>query len=212
MAAKKVALIISSVRGVRVGPSVVDWVHKTLKTSSATPAPELSIVDIATFNLPAFNEKAMPAMVPDKAQFEFEHSKKWSAAIAPFDGYIFVSPEYNYGVPGAVKNAIDYLYNEWIGKPVLIITYGIQGATIASGNLKETLTGMKLRVVETRPQLKFAGPGQEEMFQAIGAGILGPKTVELWEAEQKETVLKGFEELTTLLHTPPPVVEPVKGA
>jgi NAD(P)H-dependent FMN reductase len=203
----KVALIIASTRAVRVGPTAVDFVHKVLLTSPSTPKPEISIIDIASFNLPVFNERAVPAMVPEHAQFEYEHSKAWSAAIKRFDGYIFVTPEYNLGVPGGVKNSIDYLYNEWIGKPVLIVTYGIHGGNLSSDSLKQTLSGMKLRVVETRPMLKFAGPGREEMMMAA-AGKVGPKTMEEWEEVAKEPLLKGFGELVELLEAPAP--EPAK--
>jgi len=205
---KKVALIIGSTRVIRAGPEVVSFVKKTLLTSPSTTAPEIEIVDIADFNLPVFNEKTLPAMVPAQGQFEHEHSKKWSAAIAPFDGYIFVAPEYNFGLPGGLKNAIDYLYNEWIGKPVLIVTYGIFGGSSSSDQLQKTLNGMKLRVVETRPQLAYAGPGMADMFAATGTGKVGPNSIELWEKEGKEPLLKGFTELVELLETPVP--EPAK--
>jgi NAD(P)H-dependent FMN reductase len=199
---KKVALIIGSTRAIRAGPEVVAFVQKILLTSPATPKPEISIVDVASFNLPVFNEKIMPAMVPARGQFEYEHSKKWSAAIASFDAYVFVSPEYNFGLPGGVKNAIDYLYNDWIGKPILIVTYGIMGGSSSSAQLEKTLSGMKLRVVETRPQLPYAGPGMDEMFAASGTGNLGPNTLELWEKEGKDPLLKGFAQLVELLETP----------
>lgn len=117
-----------------------------------------------------------------------------------------MSAEYNYGLPGGIKNAIDYLYNEWIGKPVMIVTYGIHGGQIASRNLNETLKGMKLRVVETRPELKFGGEGMEEVFGAIG-GILGEKSLRLWEETKREVLIKAYEELVELLETP---TEPVK--
>jgi NAD(P)H-dependent FMN reductase len=205
---KKIALIIGSTRSVRAGPAVVDVVHKIFLSSTSTPKPELSIIDIAEFNLPVFNERVLPAMVPAQAQLEHEHSKAWSAAIALFDGYVLVSPEYNYGVPGGVKNAIDYLYNEWIGKPMLIVTYGIHGGKISSDSLQKTLEGMKLRVVETRPQLTYAGPGMDETFATTATGTLGPKTMKLWEEEGKEPLLKGFKELVELLESPAP--EPAK--
>lgn len=205
--AKKVALIIASTRPVRIGPSVAEFVHKTFLGSTADPKPEISILDIAKFNLPVFNELILPAMVPFKGQFEHEHSKAWSAAMAPFDGYVFVSPEYNYGIPGGVKNAIDYLYNEWVGKPMLIVTYGIFGGASSSEALKKTLAGMKLRVVETRPQLSYFGGAGGEMLMAAGEGKLGPKTLELWETEKKEELLKGFGELVELLETPSPEPE-----
>ena len=137
-------------------------------------------------------------------QFEFEHSKAWSAAMAPFDAYIFVAPEYNLGVPGGVKNAIDYLYNEWIGKPVLIVTYGIYGGLRSSEALTGTLSGMKLRVAETRPALSFAGwPDKSELMTASGQGKIGEKTLKMWEKEGKEPLLKGFGELIELMETPP---------
>jgi NAD(P)H-dependent FMN reductase len=199
----KVALIVASTRALRIGPTVVDFVHKVLQTSPATSATDISIVDVASFKLPVFNERAVPAMVPEYAQFEYEHSKAWSAAIKEFDGYVFISPEYNFGPPGGVKNAIDYLYNEWIGKPIFIVAYGIFGGTHASDALKQTLSGMKLRVVETRPLLKLAGPGREEMMMA-SVGKVGPKTMEGWEETAKEPLLKGFEELVELLNTPAP--------
>jgi NAD(P)H-dependent FMN reductase len=199
---KKVALIIGSTRAVRAGPTVVDFVYKIFLASPSTPKPELSIIDIATFNLPVFNERILPAMIPAYGQFEHEHSKAWSAAIAPFDGYVFVAPEYNFGTPGGLKNAIDYLYNEWIGKPVLIVTYGIKGGNMTSESLKTTLNGMKLRVVETRPALKYAGPGMDDMMAAAGTGNVGPNSLKLWEEEGKEPLLKGFAELIELLETP----------
>ena len=204
MAPKRIALILSSTRAVRIGPSVVSFIQKVLSTSSATPKPELSIIDVATFNLPVFNEKALPQTVPAMAQFEHAHSKAWSEAVAPFDGYVFISPEYNFGVPGGVKNAIDYLYNEWIGKPIFIVTYGIQGATHSSDSLKTILEGMKLRVVPTRPQLKFAGlPALDEVF-AAAAGSLGEKTLKGWEESEdvKNELLDGFAELVTKLEEP----------
>jgi len=209
-AAKKVAIIIGSTRVVRAGPAVVEFVHKVFETSSATPKPLLSTIDIAAFNLPVFNERILPAMVPAMGQFEHEHSKAWSAAIAPFDGYVFVAPEYNFGTPGGLKNAIDYLYNEWIGKPVLIVTYGIQGGKTSSESLEKTLKGMKLRVVETKPQLKYAGPGMDDMYAATGTGVVGPNSLKLWEEEGKEPLLKGFAELVELMEAP--VSEPAKQA
>jgi NAD(P)H-dependent FMN reductase len=206
---KKVALIIASTRAVRVGPTVVDFVHKVLLTSPSNQRPEISIIDIVSFNLPVFNERVVPALIPKHGQFEYEHSKAWSAAIKQFDGYIFVAPEYNHGVPGGLKNAIDYLFHEWTGKPVFIVTYGIHGGNFSSDALKQTLSVvMKLRVVETRPMLKFASRGREEAMMAA-VGKVGPKTMEEWEEAAKEPLLKGFGELIELLEAP---VEPPKAA
>jgi len=152
----------------------------------------------------------MPAMVPAYGQFEHEHSKKWSAAIAAFDGYIITCPEYNFGIPGGVKNAIDYLYNDWIGKPILIVSYGIKGATVASEALKTILEGMKLKVVSTRPSWSFQGEGMSEVMLAGGQGVLGPITKKYWEENSGEDLLKAYGELIELLEAPAP--EPAKAA
>jgi NAD(P)H-dependent FMN reductase len=138
-------------------------------------------------------------MIPARGSYTHAHSIAWSEAISPFDAYILVSPEYNFGVPASVKNAIDYVYNEWIGKPILIVTYGIQGGKESSAQLGTILTGMKLGVVETKPQLTFH---DEEKYVPVGTGELGPLTVENWEKEGKGPLLKGFEELVEKLEKP----------
>ena len=200
---KKVALIIGSTRAIRVGPAVVEFVHKVFLSSPATPKPEISIVDVAKFNLPVFNERIFPTMVPANGQFEHEHSIAWSAAIASFDAFVWVSAEYNAGVPGGVKNAIDYLFHELVGKPALIVTYGIFGGKKSSESLKTTLTAMKLRVAETLPRLSFAAsPGKADLMMAGTQGKIGPKTLELWEQEGTEPLLKGFRELIDLIKAP----------
>lgn len=90
----RVALITGSTRTPRAGNHVVTWVHDILKTR---PSDNLSIepLHIADFNLPVYDEPVMPALVPAVKQFVHEHSKRWSAAIQSFAGYIFVIPEYS---------------------------------------------------------------------------------------------------------------------
>lgn len=139
-------------------------------------------------------------MVPEKAQFQYEHSKAWSAEIARHDGYVLVVPEYNYGLAGGAKNAIDYLLNEWKGKPAGVVSYGVKGGTTASEQAKGALAGMGLRVAETRPNLPFAG--QSDVFAAIGGGKLGEDTRKAWEAQHAADVRKLAEDLKGLLLQP----------
>jgi len=195
----------------RVGANVTAWAHSVFKTSTTSPAPEMMLVDVKDYNLPFFDEAVHPSMVPYMAQFEHEHSKKWSAAIQSFDGYVIVSGEYNQGVPASVKNAIDYLYNEWAAKPLLIVTYGIHGGNDSSESLTKALTNMKVNIMDTKPQLAFAGPGMEDLGLATSKGQIGADTMKLWEATGREPLLKGFEELVTALNLPPPIVEKVQG-
>jgi NAD(P)H-dependent FMN reductase len=124
----KIAIIIGSTRTGRVGAKVEAWLNPILK--GAAPDVAFTTVDVATFKLPVFDESVIPAMVPAMAQWTKPHSAAWSDEIAKYDGYVLVANEYNFGVSGSTKNAIDYLYHAWIGKPILIITYGIFGGKL----------------------------------------------------------------------------------
>ncbi|KAF7503253.1 hypothetical protein GJ744_004044 [Endocarpon pusillum] len=199
---QKVALITGSVRTPRVGPDVADWVASILPQDNNKDGIEIERVAIADFKLPVFDEFVIPAMVPTYAQFQHEHSKKWSDAIRSFAGYIFVTPEYNAGVPGGVKNAIDYLYSEWPGKPAAVISYGMQGGIRANEQLAYTLEMiMKLKVVEPRVEMAFSGgSGQPDSIAASTQGKLGDDTKKEWtENGNKEKVLRAFEALSQIV-------------
>ncbi|KAJ3546087.1 hypothetical protein NM208_g2183 [Fusarium decemcellulare] len=197
--APSIAIIAASTRKVRVGKNVAETVQKIIQDNGELSGTNLAFIDLADFNLPVFDEETIPANVPERGQFVHEHSKKWSAAIGEHDGYIFVSPEYNYGTPGGVKNAIDYLMNEWKGKPLAVVTYGMQGGTFASDQLKHSLSMMGLNVVETRPQLPFHGGLGPDAFAAIGEGKLGDATKKDWETDHKDSIIKAFDEVKVLL-------------
>ena len=105
----KIAVIIGSTRPNRNGEAVAKWVYKiTRKRSDA----EFELVDIKDFNLPLLGEPVPPSL----GQYSKPHTKVWAAKIGSFDGYVFVSPEYNHGIAGALKNAIDFLFAEWNNK------------------------------------------------------------------------------------------------
>src|SRR5204862_4102995 len=133
-----IAVVITSTRTPRVGPNVAAFVQDKLRLEGEQAGVSLKLVNVADYDLPLYNEPVIPAMVPAQASFSFEHSKAWSAEMGRHDGYVFVIPEYNFGLAGATKNAVDYLYNELTAKPVLIVSYGIHGGTIASENLKRS--------------------------------------------------------------------------
>lgn len=145
-APKSIAIIIASTRTPRVGPNVVKFIKQTIETKADTSDVALTVVDLADFKLPVFDEPAVPASVLDPANYKHEHSIKWGTEIAKHDGYVFVSPEYNFGMPGGVKNAVDYVYHEWKGKPIAVFTYGILGGSSASEQLQHVLKNVGLQV------------------------------------------------------------------
>ncbi|KAK7183991.1 hypothetical protein DPSP01_012271 [Paraphaeosphaeria sporulosa] len=194
----RIALIIGSTRTPRAGSHVATWVHSILKTRSSDSL-TIEPLSIADFNLPVYDEPVMPAMVPAMKQFTHEHSKKWSAAIASFQGYIFVIPEYNYGLAGGTKNAVDYLKNEWPGKPVAIISYGVHGGSKANEQLAESLgIVMQMKVVPTKVLLPFAAGS--DLMSAVNEGRIGDASLKEWEENgKKDEILKAVAEIAEVL-------------
>jgi NAD(P)H-dependent FMN reductase len=209
---KKVAVIIGSTRQNRIGPQVADFVLSVIsKSKSTTTPPTLSLVDINDFNLPIFDEPAPPASIqPPFDAFAHDHSKVWSRAMAKYDGYIFVTAEHNFSIPGATKNAIDFLYHAWIGRPVLIVSYGIMGGISASNTLKTVLEGMHLKVMETRPAFEFPerNPEAHNMSPGVSAAFGGKLIEAVVDDWLKKTtdLLKGYGELIATLGAAPTAV------
>ncbi len=198
MATKSVAILIGSTRTPRVGPHVVAFVKETLEKKADLSGISLSLVDVADFKLPVFDESQLPGQVTDGSTYAHEHSRAFSAAIKKHDGYILVSPEYNYSVPGGVKNAIDYLAHEWKTKPIGIVTYGLFGGAHASDHLNHILSKVGLKVVSTRPQLAFQGGLGPDAFAAIG-GNLAPETKTKWETEEADGLVRTLAEVKAIL-------------
>lgn len=120
----KIGVIISTTRPTRVGPQIAQWFFDQVKN---TPDAEFELIDLKDFNLPLLDEPKSPM----SGEYEHEYTKTWSEKVKGFDGFIFVTAEYNNGPPAALKNAIDVLYHEWDRKPVAFIGYGTYGATRA---------------------------------------------------------------------------------
>lgn len=113
----RIAIITGSTRPGRNNHAVANWVYDLAKQRKDA---EVELVDISDYNLPLLNEP----MPPSYGQYHHEHTKAWSGKIASFDAYVFVAPEYNHSVSGALKNAIDYLYREWNNKAAGFVSYG----------------------------------------------------------------------------------------
>src|SRR6266478_1461744 len=113
----KIAIILGSTRPGRNGEAVAKWVHEIAKKRTDA---EFEVVDIKDFNLPLLDEPVPPIM----GQYSKPHTKTWATKIGSFDGYVFVAPEYNHGISGALKNAIDFLFAEWNNKAAGFVSYG----------------------------------------------------------------------------------------
>ena len=155
MASKKtVALITGSTRKVRLGPSMTSFVQELV--APQCPSISFEIVDLADHPLPILDETVLPASHPEEdptPHYEHEHTRKWSAVVRKYDAFIFVTPQYNWSVPAGLKNALDYLFYEWKGKPAGVVSYGGRGGGKAAAHLRDILNGLRMTVLPTSPGL-----------------------------------------------------------
>lgn len=143
----KIAIIIGSTRPGRRGEDVARWV---LDGASKRVDATYELVDLLDFPLPHLDEPLPAAM----NKYEHDHTKEWSAKIAQYDGFIFVTPEYNRSTTGVLKNAIDYLAGEWNNKAAAFVGYGVLGGTRAVEHLR--LIAAELQMATVRSQVALS--------------------------------------------------------
>jgi NAD(P)H-dependent FMN reductase len=143
----KIAIILGSTRPGRNGEAVAKWVLDIAKQRSDA---EYELVDLLDFNLPHLDEAA-PASL---GQYSQPHTLAWAEKINSFDGYVFVTPEYNHSTSGALKNAIDFLFAEWNNKAAGFVSYGSVGGTRAVEHLR--LVMGELHVADVRAQVALS--------------------------------------------------------
>ena len=135
----KIGIVQGSVREGRNGDAVAKWMMDfATNRDDAT----YEIVDLANYNLPLLGSAFLQ---PDAG----EHIKAWSKKMASFDGYIFITPEYNHAIGGALKNAMDYLNPELNNKAAGFVGYGSLGGTRAHENLRLILAELQVASVRT---------------------------------------------------------------
>ncbi|XVQ85432.1 NADPH-dependent FMN reductase [Microbispora siamensis] len=127
----KIGIILGSTRPGRRGEQIARWVHET--ASRRTDA-EFELVDLLDHPLPHLDEPTPAPM--SQGRYQHEHTRAWADAVASFDGFVMVTPEYNYSTSAVLKNAIDYLYAEWNDKAVGFVSYGGVGGARAVEQLR----------------------------------------------------------------------------
>ncbi|KAJ5633641.1 hypothetical protein N7528_001483 [Penicillium herquei] len=188
--------------------------RKTLHTSTATttePNPNidtdipdtdprhitLSIIDLKAQNLPLYDEPIIPATLPatnPAPHYKKPHTRAWSTLIQEYDAFIFVTPQYNWSVPASLKNALDYLFHEWKGKPAGIVTYGSRGGVKAADHLRGILTGLRMRVVQTSVGLpvKFTGVPVGTLSEEEEEVFIDERDLEGWKEAGVEGMLRNL--------------------
>ncbi|MFE2541879.1 NADPH-dependent FMN reductase [Actinacidiphila glaucinigra] len=144
----RIGIILGSTRPGRNGEKVAHWVVEQAAKHAGDATFEL--VDLADYPLPHLDEPIPPAM----GQYQNAHTKEWAAKIAGFDGFIFVTPEYNHSTSGVLKNAIDYLHAEWNHKALGVVSYGGVGGARAAEHLR--LIAGELKMADVRSQVALS--------------------------------------------------------
>ena len=145
----KIAVIVGSTRPGRHAEAVATWVYDI--ASKRTDA-AYELVDIKDYELPLLDEPVPPSL----GKYSKDHTKRWSAKIAEFDAFVFVTPEYNHGPSGALKNAIDFLYREWNNKAAGFVSYGSAGGARAVEQLRLIMAELQIADVRAQVMLSLA--------------------------------------------------------
>ena len=167
----KIAIILGSTRPGRNGEAVAKWVHEVAQKRSDAA---FELVDIKDFNLPPLDEPVPPIM----GQYSKPHTKRWATKVGSFDAYVFVTPEYNHGTSGALKNAIDFLFAEWNNKAAGFVSYGGASGARAVEQLRLNLAEVQMATVRNQVLLSMytdfenfsvfkPGPTKEQSVNAM---------------------------------------------
>lgn len=157
----RIGIIIGSTRPGRNGEAVGKWVYDLAsRRSDAT----FELVDLLDYKLPLLDEVFPPAM----GQYQEAHTMEWAAKVESFDGFVMVTAEYNHSMPGALKNAIDFLYAEWNNKAVGFVSYGSSGGTRAVEHLRSIAA--ELQMADVRAQVALSLSTDFENYSVFRPG------------------------------------------
>jgi len=146
----KVGVITVSTREGRAGESVAQWFYKFAQAHGGFD--EVQLIDLKEVDLPVLDEPKHPLM----KDYQFEHTKRWSALVEQCDAFVFVTPEYDYFAPAALVNAVQYLSQEWSYKPAGFVGYGgISGGLRSIQAAKPLVTSVKIMPLPESVSVQF---------------------------------------------------------
>lgn len=148
MGKPSIGIVIGTTRDGRFGDKAARWIHDI---AAARGDMEVELLDLRDYPMPFFSESISPAWAPPKN----EMALRWAQKVAAMDGYIFVTAEYNHGIPAVLKNALDYAYKEFNRKPAAYVGYGGVGAARAIEQLR--LVNVELQMAPMRSAVHIAG-------------------------------------------------------
>lgn len=157
----KIGIILGSIRDGRFGEKVAQWVLEGAQ-ARGTEGIEYELIDLKEFNVPLLTSEVVPGAA--NKQYDEPNVTAWSRAIDACDGFVFVSPEYNHGIPGAFKNAYDALGSEWFRKPVGFVGYGASNAIRAIEQWRQIVSNFAQIDVRNQVELSLFQDADENGF------------------------------------------------
>jgi NAD(P)H-dependent FMN reductase len=134
----RLAVLVASTRPGRTAPAVAEWFVQAAREHGGF---ELDVVDLAELGLPFLDEPNHPRL----RDYVHQHTRDWSARVEAADAVVVVTPEYNYGMPAVLKNALDFLHHEWAHKPIGFVSYGgVSAGTRSVQMTKQVVTTLRM--------------------------------------------------------------------
>jgi NAD(P)H-dependent FMN reductase len=156
--AQRIAVVIGSTRPQRICRDIAEWVRDAADRDGLL---SYELVDLAEIDLPFLDEPLKAAL----GEYQHEHTRAWSRTVSSYSGFVFVFPQYNWGYPAPLKNALDFLYHEWHGRPAASVTYGTRGGNRGAQQLHSVLEGLHMRPLEDRIEIAIADDDVDEAWQ-----------------------------------------------
>ena len=195
-----ISVIVGSTREGRFSEKPARWILQHLKKREGLDA---RLLDLREFPMPFFDQPVTPA-TPGRPAFEHEVVQSWTAAIAQSDGFVFVTPEYNYGPAAVLKNAIDWVYPEWHRKAACFVSYGSAGGVRSVQQLRETAIEIQLAPIRSSVHIPVATLWAHYTAGDVDAGLAeleGPATAMiedlLWWTETLKVARASTSRLAT---------------
>jgi NAD(P)H-dependent FMN reductase len=162
----KLTIVIASTRPGRIGLPIGQWIEGRARDHGGF---EVEVADLKEIDLPMFDEPNHPRL----KDYTHQHTKDWSARVEASDAFVFVHPEYNYGMTAPLKNAIDYLHQEWLYKPVGFVSYGgVSAGTRATQMIKQVVTTLKMTPVPEAVSIPFVSQFLDDEGQIVANEVM----------------------------------------
>jgi len=193
-------VVIASTRPGRAGLPVGRWAAEAAAKHGGF---DVELVDLEEMRLPLLDEPHHPRM----GQYTKDHTLRWSEKVSAADAFVFVTPEYNYGPPPALLNAVNFLYAEWAYKPASFVSYGGVAAGLRSVQaLKQVLTTLRMVPIPEGVAIPF-------VFEHLSpTGLTPPASAVAAVGPMLDELLRWTNALKDLRNSPPPAAPPPPSA